>query len=199
MNKSGFLALAVLATFTVSATAQESGRYTRKAVRPGFFIPEKEFDRQERLPQFPAIESGMIKVTDEGIMVKVSDADADADAPAMPDRFGQKKSPTAKKDISYLKQRIQQQDIQTLQSQDFEEEIIPEEEPIIVSPPAPKAVYTPEDGLGDGLSHDENYLRKEKTYEEDLKAMAETGTMPENTELEADLEKMNSAVSFSVE
>ncbi len=195
MNKLEFLALAVLAAGTTTAAAQENGRYVRKAVRPGFFIPEKEFDRQERLPEFPAIESGLIKVTDEGVMIRVSDSDADTTA--------ERQQPTKQKETKgktvHLPYLVKKHNLPATEPEDNPPADIKEaDEPVIVPPPAPKAVYTPEDGLGDGLSRDEAYLRKEKAYEEDLKAMAETGAMPENAELEADLEKMNSSVSFSV-
>lgn len=195
MNKLEFLALAVLAAGTTTAAAQENGRYVRKAVRPGFFIPEKEFDRQERLPEFPAIESGLIKVTDEGVMIRVSDSDADTTA--------ERQQPTKQKETKgktvHLPYLVKKHNLPATEPEDNPPADIKEaDEPVIVPPPAPKAVYTPEDGLGDGLSRDETYLHKEKAYEEDLKAMAETGAMPENAELEADLEKMNSSVSFSV-
>lgn len=199
MNKMGLLTLAVLTAGTAAATAQESGRYVRKAVRPGFFIPEKELEKkQERLPEFPAIESGLIKVTDEGVMVRVSDSDADEPTslqqPQM-DTQQPKKSETVH--LPYLVKKHNTPAPEP--EEDLPEETADAAQPIIVAPPAPKAVYRPEDGLGDGLSRDEAYLRKEKAYEEDLKAMAETGTMPENAELDADLEKMNSTVSFSVD
>lgn len=198
MNKFVLGLLAFTAAFATSATAQESGRYTRKAVRPNFFIPEKEFDKQERLPEFPAIESGLIKVTEEGIMIKVSDADEDI--PAAPAHPRQAQSLPPPKNVAQLKQILQRQNISTPPQQDFQENSLDEEpEPIVVAPPAPKVVYTPEDGLGDGLNRDENYLRKEKAYETDLKTMATTGVMPENAELEIDLKKMDSSVSFSVD
>lgn len=198
MNKLEFLALAVLAAGTTTATAQENGRYVRKAVRPGFFIPEKEFDRQERLPEFPAIESGLIKVTDEGVMIRVSDSDADTAAdrqqPARPEKQKETKGKTVHLPYLVKKHNLPAAEPEYNPPADIKQA----DEPVIVPPPAPKAVYTPEDGLGGDLSRDEAYLRKEKAYEEDLKAMAETGAMPENAELEADLEKMNSSVSFSV-
>lgn len=200
MNKFVLGLLAFTAPFATSAMAQESGRYARKAVRPSFFIPEKEFDKRERLPEFPAIESGLIKVTDEGIMVRVSDAYEDEDIPAAPAQPQQAQTLPTRKNAAQLKQMLQRQNISEPQQQYFQEDSLNEEpEPIVVAPPAPKAVYTPEDGLGDGLSRDENYLRKEKAYEEDLKAMATTGVMPENAELETDLKKMDSSVSFSVD
>lgn len=200
MNKMGFLTLAVLAAGTAAATAQESGRYVRKAVRPGFFIPEKELEKkQERLPEFPAIESGLIKVTDEGVMVKVSDSAADEPASRQPAQKDMTRQ-TAKNKTVHLPYLVKKHNAPAAEpDEDLPEETAEAEQPVIVAPPAPKAVYKPEDGLGDGLSRDEAYLRKEKAYEEDLKAMAETGAMPENAELDADLEKMNSAVSFSVE
>lgn len=199
MNKMGLLTLAVLTVGTAAATAQESGRYVRKAVRPEFFIPEKELEKkQERLPEFPAIESGLIKVTDEGVMVRVSDSAADEPGSRQPAQKDARQP--AKNKTVHLPYLVKKHNAPAAEpEEDLPEETTEAGQPVIVAPPAPKAVYRPEDGLGDGLSRDETYLRKEKAYEEDLKAMAETGAMPENAELDADLEKMNSTVSFSVD
>ena len=55
----------------ISAKADDSGRYTRKAVRPSFFVPDNEFNKQEHLPAFPTIDNGTIKVSSDGqIMIK---------------------------------------------------------------------------------------------------------------------------------
>ena len=48
-----FWCLLLSAFIPATLTAQESGRYVRKQVRPGFFIPDRVFDRAEKLPAFP--------------------------------------------------------------------------------------------------------------------------------------------------
>lgn len=46
------LSVAVAAVLSLTAFAQQPGRYVRKQLKPAFFIPEKELNRSEKLPEF---------------------------------------------------------------------------------------------------------------------------------------------------
>ena len=47
---SSFLSAAIL--FSTLAGAESPGRYVRKQLKPNFFIPPKELDHTEKLPEF---------------------------------------------------------------------------------------------------------------------------------------------------
>lgn len=156
--------------------------YVRKNVRPDFFIPEKEFDNQEKLPVFPALESGTIKATDQGVMIKTTNNTGAAKQPAHLDE---------------ARPRMRIQDLRMKPMQPYSETSVDEQ--VTEKIPTPKMQkYTPEDGLGNDLNSDASYIAKEKAYEEDLQAIATTRKMPPNPQLEADLRKMSSDASFTV-
>lgn len=180
MNKYVILLAGVLICTTFDVNAQQ---YVRKKVQPDFFIPTKELERQEKLPQFPAIESGAIKVSKGRVMVKTYDEIEE-------DKHIDENKP--QKNIrEIISPRIIQKPVVAF--------ALPDERPI---PPAetPKkeTEYSIQDGLGDELSKNEEYIAKEKAYEKDLQVLAQTGNLPKNSQLEADLEKMSDSLSFRV-
>ena len=67
MNKFVILLSGVFVFTSLNVNAQQ---YVRKQVQPDFFIPTNELNKQEKLPSFPAIESGAIKVSNGRVMVK---------------------------------------------------------------------------------------------------------------------------------
>lgn len=53
MQKSFFIfSIAAIAALSISALAQQPGKYVRKQLKPAFFIPDKELNRTEKLPEF---------------------------------------------------------------------------------------------------------------------------------------------------
>lgn len=53
MQKMFFIFLiALIAGISITAAAQRPGEYIRKQLKPSFFIPEKELDSTEKLPEF---------------------------------------------------------------------------------------------------------------------------------------------------
>lgn len=212
MNKLIFGTLTICTITALTSMAQADDRYQRKAVRPDFFVPEREFNKQERLPSFPALESESIKVNNKGqVLVKTEyydEYDGKKNTDAAPQQEKELKVLRINRPAQFiLNKKAEQQYVYDEYEDEEKDEAFVQNEVEIETPqpqqkqivPAPvKKDYTPEDGLGDSLHQDKSYLAKEKAYEEDLKAMAETGAMPENAELKADLQKMNSEVSFSV-
>ena len=67
MNKFVILLSGVFVFTSLNVNAQQ---YVRKQVQPDFFIPTKELNRQEKLPSFPALDSGAIKVSNGRVMVR---------------------------------------------------------------------------------------------------------------------------------
>lgn len=212
MVVSKILALTALSiVIAISAKADESGRYTRKAVRPSFFVPDNEFNKQERLPTFPTIDNGTIKVSSDGqIMIKnANEPVADKATAAQQKKLKNKKNKEVHLPSFAGKLRKQENESAVNEeiyddNEEFNENASEQNSDNIINTPtivkAPiKKTYTAEDGLGNALSSDATYLAKEKAYEEDLRAMAQTGAMPENSNLNADLQKMDSDISFSVD
>ena len=70
MKKLCFTILAILLFGATILSAKSDEIYKRKKVKPNFFIPEASVPEKEKLPAFPALEKGLIKVTDEGVFVK---------------------------------------------------------------------------------------------------------------------------------
>lgn len=213
MVVSKILTLAALsAIMAISAKADDSGRYTRKAVRPSFFVPDNEFNKQEHLPAFPTIDNGKIKVSSDGqIMIKnENEPVAYKTTATQQNKLKNKKN----KEVhlpSFASKLRKQENKSAVNEEIYDDndefnenaseqnsDNIINNTPISVKAPV-KKTYTAEDGLGNALSSDAAYLAKEKAYEEDLRAMAKTGSMPENSNLNADLQKMDSDISFSVD
>lgn len=177
MNKLVILLSGVFVFTSLNVNAQQ---YVRKQVQPDFFIPTNELSKQEKLPSFPAIESGAIKVSKGRVMVKT----------------------------------YQEKEEDEIEKQPIAQEILA---PIIIKKPvvaftlpeektskrkkAPivETEYSSQDGLGDELSKNEQYLEKEQAYEKDLQVLSQTGDLPRNEQLESDLKKMSDSLSFRVE
>ena len=188
MNKLQIIISVGLISFAAAAQAQE---YVRKQVRPDFFIPEKEFNRREKLPTFPAIENGAIKVTDEGVMVKTVEKTEDQE---------EESDNSQNYNLQQQKPRrpFRLRDLQ-LKPMEQKEEVV-----AVIRPVEPRKEYVEipdnaDDGLADDLSDVPEYNAIQQAYEDDIKAMAKTGKMPENKKLETDLQKMSSDTSFAVE
>ena len=49
--------------------SQANSRYVRKKVQPNFFMPQENVAEGEKLPSFPALEKGMLKVSDDGVVL----------------------------------------------------------------------------------------------------------------------------------
>lgn len=47
-----FSAITALLAFSIITQASQPGRYVRKQLKPNFFIPEKDLDNTEKLPEF---------------------------------------------------------------------------------------------------------------------------------------------------
>ena len=186
MNKLQMIILTIMCLEAFHAGAQD---YVRKNVRPDFFIPEKEFDNQEKLPVFPALENGTIKATDQGVMIKTTNSNEAVKTPAHQE--------------NEVRPRMRIQDLRMKPMQTSSETIVDEQADKQIAetkmPASKMQKYTPEDGLGNDLNNDASYIAKEKAYDEDLQAMAATKKMPHNPQLEADLKKMNSDEAFTVE
>ncbi|MBR1649257.1 MAG: hypothetical protein IJ689_06655 [Alphaproteobacteria bacterium] len=163
--------------------AQASDAYVRKTVRPGFFIPENEFNRQEKLPSFPSLEKDIIKVTDEGIMIK---NEMEKETPPSPRPNRVVKLP------DFNNKPMRDEVVALIPAGDAIDEKVQQEI-------RQASVYTADDGLGDELPHEKAYQKRLKAYENDLKTMAKKGKMPDNQQLKDDLAKMDSNDSFSVE
>ena len=188
MNKLQIIISVGLISFAAVAQAQE---YVRKQVRPDFFIPEKEFNRQEKLPAFPAIGNGAIKVTDEGVMVKTVEKTEDQE---------EESDNSQNYNLQQQKPRrpFRLRDLQ-LKPMEQKEEVV-----AVIRPTEPRKEYVEipdnaDDDLVDDLSNVPEYKDIQQAYEDDIKAMAKTGKMPENKKLETDLQKMSSDTSFAVE
>ncbi len=69
MKKIAFLAVLVGCFIVSLLAAQADGGYVRKKVRPNFFMPEEKTAKREILPAFPALEKGILKVSDEGVVL----------------------------------------------------------------------------------------------------------------------------------
>lgn len=171
----GIIGIAIL----LCTFAYAEDRYVRKTVRPSFFIPEKEFDKREKLPPFPALESGAIKITDEGVMLKIKEQQ----------KIANRQKPKRKKIDRDI---IGEKGFRNLK-------MVQPEEPAIEVPAPEKKVYSPDDGLGNDLAQDPEYINKLKIYDQDLRTISETGKMPDNLQLKSDLDAMNSNLSFSVQ
>ena len=176
MNKFVILLSGVFVFTSLNVNAQQ---YVRKQVQPDFFIPTKELNRQEKLPSFPALESGAIKVSNGRVMVRTyQETDEDTEE----------------------KQPIVQEVITPLLKKPVVAFALPEEETVKTKKaPIIETEYSSQDGLGDELSKNEQYLAKEQAYEMDLQVLSQTGELPQNPQLESDLEKMSDSLSFRVE
>ena len=176
MNKFVILLSGVFVFTSLNVNSQQ---YVRKQVQPDFFIPTKELNPQEKLPSFPAIESGAIKVSKGRVMVKTFEEN---------DAEYEEKQPRVKEVIMPL---VIKKPVVAF--------ALPDEENI-KKKKAPKieTEYSLQDGLGDELSKNEQYLAKEKAYEKDLQVLSQTGNLPKNEQLEIDLQKMSDSLSFRV-
>ena len=161
-------AVVVILFFGVTILSAKSGEvYKRKQLKPNFFMPETSVaKKREKLPAFPALEKGLIKVSEDGVIMKKVYTPP-------------KKTPhRSAKNNTYDKKDLPQK---------------------VSSNAEALAKYSPEDGMGDDLSKDSNYIAKIKSYEDDMKTFAQTKVMPKNMQLEADLQKMDSEMPFKVD
>jgi hypothetical protein len=167
MKKLCFAVVGIL-LFGVTILSANSGEvYKRKPLKPNFFMPETSVaKKREKLPAFPALEKGLIKVTDDGVIMKKVYTPP-------------KKSPK-----------------QTTQNDTYDKKGLTQK---VSSNAEALAKYSPEDGMGDDLSKDNNYIAKIKSYEDDMTTFAQTKVMPKNLQLEADLQKMDSEMPFKVD
>lgn len=177
MNKFVILLSGVFVFTSLNVNAQQ---YVRKQVQPDFFIPTNELNKQEKLPSFPAIESGAIKVSNGRVMVKTYQETDEEET---------EKQPVVQEILTPL---IIKKPVVAF--------ALPEEEPVKTKrEPIIETEYSQQDGLGDELSKDELYLAKEQAYEKDLQVLSQTGDLPRNEQLESDLKKMSDSLSFRVE
>lgn len=70
MKRIGFIIFATLLLGATMLSAKGAEVYKRKTVKPNFFMPEAPVAKKDKLPPFPALEKGLIKVTEEGIVMK---------------------------------------------------------------------------------------------------------------------------------
>ncbi|MBO7556571.1 MAG: hypothetical protein J6T72_04175 [Alphaproteobacteria bacterium] len=70
MKKLCFIAVAILLFLGTILSAKSSEVYKRKQIKPNFFMPETSEVKREKLPAFPALEKGLIKVSEDGVIMK---------------------------------------------------------------------------------------------------------------------------------
>ncbi len=194
MNKLEIGIVAILALGGTMAWAQ--------SLKPDFFVPDDVLENQPASVNKPIYREKPIRAGGKGITasskfksksgkkqaarrdprVKEFDHNFIGEPGFRHELMDNEQKPTVDTEIANTKQEIKQ----------------PEEKIIKVEPPA-KEVYSPEDGLGDGLIKDRDYQDKLTTYEKDLLAISETGKAPDNPQLKSDLDAMNSNMSFSVQ
>ncbi|MBP5399512.1 MAG: hypothetical protein J6Y53_03755 [Alphaproteobacteria bacterium] len=69
MKKIAFFTV-LIGCFAISMlAAQAGGTYVRKKIKPSFFMPEEKTAKGEILPAFPALEKGILKVSDDGVIL----------------------------------------------------------------------------------------------------------------------------------
>jgi len=157
--------------FPTMAIAQQ--QYVRKRVTPGFFIPQKELNRAEKLPPFPVWEEETEDETIEYEITAPRQTAAQATTKPTPRVFAEEtdydtapaaqaaaKPESASKTLAEAGEKQQAQD------------------------------HSNANGL---ISLDQSplYQQKIEQYEKDLLYISKTGEMPENIELQTDLQKMN--------
>ena len=169
MKKIAFFVFVFLVLALGGFVSQANSGYVRKKVKPNFFMPEEKAVKGEKLPSFPALDKGILKVSDDGVVLVKKTVTTyvptkkEKELP-LPKKA---KSTNYKKANSYNKNRT-------------------------------FTTYTPEEGLGDDFDKSERYLAMKESYENDLQVIAKTGKIPQNEQLLRDLQKMNSEMPFMV-
>lgn len=159
MKKFALFTMLVGCFVVILSVAHADGAYVRKKIKPNFFMPEENTVKRENLPAFPALEKGILKVSDNGVVLIRKTV-----TNYVPSE-NEKKLPMPATN-SYVKNN------------------------------AP--TYTSDEGMGDDFSKSERYAAIQKSYENDLQIIAQTGEIPQNELLLKDLQKMNSEMPFRV-
>ena len=172
------LAFGIAAALIASAALAQPGRYVRKQLKPQFFIPEKELNRQEELPEFNYYPLGGQTGADEVQAAPQSGQD----------------------DLSAASGNILQQPEETATAATAES---PEKMAEQLPPPSLPAENTTESAFNNydkqELASLPEYKQKYTDYVHDLKIIAQTGKAPDNPRVLKDLAKMNSNDRITVD
>ena len=180
-----------------------------ESMNPDFFVPEGLFERP-KANYTPVYRERPIRVGSKGANSSSGIKNAPLKKPRVQHQQPQVKKLdhniigepgfnnilTTKNDDSSVSIEISGADRNTKQNTKTETKKI--QKTIKINPPE-KKVYSPEDGLGDGLVKEKDYQDKLTTYENDLLAISESGKAPDNPQLKSDLDAMNTNLSFSVQ
>lgn len=155
--------------------------YVRKTVRPQFFIPESELNRVEKLPPFPVRPQPAAVASDEDINYVI---------PAEPSTTAE---PVVAADIPPENVHVNFLQVKPMEQEEPALDEIYEVDTSTILPEAADAE------IDKNLEQNEDYRQIMRSYADDLKALAETGKMPENAAVNAALKKMNSNDSIWVD
>lgn len=169
MKKIAFFIFIILLLAFGGFASQANSGYVRKKVKPNFFMPEEKAAQGEKLPSFPALEKGMLKVSDDGMVLIKKTVTTYIPTKKEKNLPPPKKAEQAtnKRASSYRKNDV-------------------------------VAEYTPDDGMGEDFSKSSEYLAMKDAYIRDLQIIADTGETPQNEQLLKNLQKMNSEMPFMV-
>lgn len=159
-------ALVAISILSHPVGAEQPGRYVRKQLKPSFFVPDKEFGRNEKLPEFNYY-------------------------PNKPQKIIVKTEPVQKIEPEAVEQETVQvleviNEVDMSDRRPVAETSVPVANVVSTTPIESKYINYDKDEL----AKTPEYQQKYDDYINDLKSIAQTGTTPENKRVSQDLSKM---------